>query len=518
MANEPPISAAVIDIGSNSVKLIIGEKDKDNNVKILETLRNVIPIGKDTFFRGRISQETINQTVSFLDKYKKTLQEYGVTAVNVIATTAVREARNRDIFLDTVRRKTGLAVDVLNAGDVVYYIDAFLTQKLKKTYPFHEKNLIIVELGAGSLDISVLEKGSALMNMGVPIGTLRLQQLVSKLDGSMEEVHEALAEYIENEILYVKNVMPALKIDDIILIEENYYPHLQSILFGKPKGESFSQLHLKESEEFLAKMREGNPERLMMKYKLPVEMADTIVAFAMILNKIYRLSRNKYINILKASLPEAVLAHQLLDFEISKEGHKAKQLISLAKNICRKYRTDLNHARHVVQMAETLFNGLKDILGVKDSEMLYLSLAGYLHDLGMFVNNRSHHKHAEYVINSSSLFRLTDEEMKIIACVARYHRRGLPSEDHLIYNSLSDENQILVQKLSALLRVANALDRSHRQKAKKVEIGFNRRQDVTLTVYTNENFLIEKAFFAERKKQFEDITGNRMSLIVKSVV
>ncbi len=121
--------AAVLDIGSNSIKLVIGEKSGDD-IKILESLKNVVPIGRNTFFRGRIAQETINQTILLLEKYQERLTEYDVTEVMVIATTAVREAANRDMFVDTVMRKTGLKVEVLNVGDVVYYIDAYLAYKL----------------------------------------------------------------------------------------------------------------------------------------------------------------------------------------------------------------------------------------------------------------------------------------------------------------------------------------------------------------------------------------------------
>src|SRR5690242_14537615 len=167
--------AGVIDIGSSSTKLLIGERHGED-IKIIDSLKNVIPLGRHAFLKSRIPQTIINQTASVLQKYKDTLKEYDVTEVAVIATTAVREARNQDIFLDTVLRKTGFKIDVLNVGDVVYYIDYYLSHKLKKTYPVSEKNLLIAELGAGSLDMSVMAKGLTLMNIGFPIGTLRLSQ------------------------------------------------------------------------------------------------------------------------------------------------------------------------------------------------------------------------------------------------------------------------------------------------------------------------------------------------------
>ena len=167
-------------------------------------------------------------------------------------------------------------------------------------------------------------------------------------------------------------------------------------------------------------------------------------------------------------------------------------------------------------MAETIFSAFKDILGLEEKDRLYLLLASYLHDIGMFVNNRSHHKHSEYIISSLNLFRLTEHEINIIACIARYHRRSSPLKSHILYNSLASVEQIVVQKLSALLRVANALDRSHKQKVKKLEVKFNTAGDATVVAYTHENFLLEKENFLEKKELFEEITGNKFTLTVKT--
>ena len=183
-------------------------------------------------------------------------------------------------------------------------------------------------------------------------------------------------------------------------------------------------------------------------------------------------------------MAEAILANTLFSVELSKKKNKLNQLISVANFLCLKYNLDWKHARHVAGLAEMLFNELKENLSLQETDSLYLILAAYLHDIGMFVNNRSHHKHSEYIISSLSLFRLTEEEIKIIACIARYHRRTAPVKTHILYNSLAPNNQILAQKLSAILRIANSLDRSHRQKVKKIEIAFNRKQDITLTVHT----------------------------------
>ncbi len=502
--------AGVIDIGTNSIKLYIAEEDKDD-IKILESLKNVLSLGNDTFFKDRISQEIINRTVAVLDKYSDKLKEYSITNLKVIATTAVREAANRDVFIDTVYRRTGFNIEVFTVGDVIYYIDAYLYQKLKDKYPLHTKNLIIAELGSGSLDMSVMAQGFTLMNLGLPIGTLRIKQLMGQLDGSLRENYEAIEENVENEFASFKREMPSINIDDIILIEETYSAHLSKILSNKPV-EPFFKLTQEDTAELLEKMTNGNIEEIAGQYKIPLEIAETFPAYAVTLNTFVKLSQSKVIHILEVPLAEAVLADMILDFEVSQKYNKTNQLISIANSICRKFNTDIKHAQQVADLSNMLFDELKESLGLKKGDLLYLLLAAYLHDVGEFVYNRAHHKHSEYIISNLNLFRLSTDEIKVIACCGRYHRKGAPAETHFLYNSLSREKQVLVQKLSSILRIANALDRAHKQKVKKIEVKFNRSQDITLTVSVPGNFLLEKTDFQEKKGMFEEISGNKINL------
>ncbi|MBI5150247.1 MAG: HD domain-containing protein [Candidatus Omnitrophica bacterium] len=507
--------AAVIDIGSNSTKLVIGQKG-DGDIKVLESLKNVTGIGKGTFYKGRISQDIINTIVNVLEKYKKLIAEYEVAETRVIATTAVREAENRDVFLDTIRRKTGFEIEVLNVGDVVYFIDAFLSYKLKEKYPINEKNLLIAELGAGNLDISVMEKGYTLFNFGVPIGTLRVEQFKSRIDASQKATYEALGEYVDNEIQNLKAVMPDIKIDDIVLIDESYSAALNSILPRKKREASFFSFQFYESRRLLSRVTQGKLEDLAEKYHMPADISATIDGYALIVNKLFKLIKKRSLYILATSLSEAVLANMIFGFDLAEKYNKVNQLVSVAKFLCRRYGSDLKHTKHVAFIAESFFQPVKDLLGLGDKEKLYLSLAAYLHNIGMFVNNRGHHKHAEYIINASNLFRLTPQEIKCIAAIARYHRRSYPQKTHFFYGSLPLAEQLLVQKLSSILRIANALDSAHKQKVKKLEISSTKQGELTLTIHAAGDFTLEKVMFEDRKQLFEEISGSRINLRVEA--
>ncbi|MFA5929182.1 MAG: hypothetical protein WC838_07790, partial [Candidatus Margulisiibacteriota bacterium] len=418
-------------------------------------------------------------------------------------------------LIDAVLRRTGLKIDVFTVGDVVYYIDSYLSHKLAAHYPIHSKDLLIAEVGSGSLDVSVMEKGFPLFNLGLPIGALRIKQLFSKLDGSLEDNLEAVQENIENEFSSLVRLVQDRKIDDVIIVDENYSPYLSNLLPGRDPGSKFYKLNQNEIQKALTAVSRLNNEEISAKYKLPMEIAESIHTYLNILNNFFAFIKNKYLYVLETSLAEAVLGHLLLSSKLGTKYDRIGQHIAVAKYICEKYQGDPAHAQNVTDSAKALFDALKEELGLRDEEYLYLMLASYLHDIGSFIHNRLHHKHTEYIISSLSLFRLTEEEIRVIACIARYHRRGTPSDTHPIYNSLSPNNKILVQKLSALLRIANALDSAHRQKTRDLKVKLSANGSISLTVKTHSNFLLEKNEFGKKKDMLEEITGKPISLIIK---
>jgi len=504
----------IIDIGTYSIKLVIAEKAQDD-IRKLESLKNVIPLGRDTFFKDHISHETINRTVSILKKYSEKLKEYDVDDIKVIATTAVREAENRDIFIDTIFRKTGFKVEVLTVGDVIYYVDSYLYHRLKDTYPLHDKNILIAELGSGNIDVSVLDHGYTLMNVGLPLGTLRLNQFMNKLDGSVAENSEAVAENIENEFSYLMSSLPSVEIDDIILIDEGYASYLPAMLPGRRLQGKFFSLSKEDTQQLLDTLLEKSASDIAAEYKIPAETAGTFLEYAIILNTFAGLGKKKQVYMLEASLSEAILSNLILDYEKSLQYNKTNQLLSIAKALCIKFDMDMKHVEHVSKLSATLFDNFKGMLGLEEQDRLYLLLAAYLHDIGRFIYNRAHHKHTEYIISNLNLFRLSPDEIKVIACIGRYHRRGTPAATHPVYSSLPQDKQILVQKLSAILRIANALDRCHKQKVKKIEVKFSISQDITITVHVSGNFINEKLDFMEKKEIFEEISGSKIDLKIR---
>jgi exopolyphosphatase/guanosine-5'-triphosphate,3'-diphosphate pyrophosphatase len=499
---------ALIDIGSSSIRLLIAERH-DQELRVLEHLRNALPIGADTFVSGTLSQGLINQALVILRKYQEVARGYDVTSMRAFATTAVREAHNRDVFLDIARRKTGLAIEVLTAGDVVYYISSFINTRLQQQLPIRSRNIMVAEFGAGTAEFSLLRKGLIVRSTGLPLGALRL----AELRGSSTSV-SALGQYIASELQQLKRSLPKIGVDEIVLISETLAYSLPALLGAERFTGSLHALSRDDARELVRLCAGRSTDELSHEYRIHTDTAEATAILSLALEQLFAAFEWDKAYVLETSLLEAIVTQLLFEPGPTAMQDRRRQLNSLAISLLHKYDADLAHARQVVMLSRALFQGLRDFLGLPESTLEYLVLAAYLHDIGKFISTTAHHKHAEYIISSLNLFQLTEEEQKLIASVARHHRGNPPGANHPLYSSLGTESRILVQKLSALLRIADSLDRSHDQKVRELRVVLKDDAEVELHLSCRDEPVLERLAFKERRKLFEDITGSSLKLRV----
>lgn len=509
-APNPILRLALIDIGSSSVRLLIGER-RGRDLRVLELLRNALPIGAECFTTGTLSQGLVSEALVLLARYQEVARGYDVTSLRAFATTAVREAANREVFLDIARRKTGLAIEVLTAGDVVYYMSSFITARLKRQLPIHNRNILVADFGAGMAEFSLLRKGLIVRSTGLPLGTLRLARLRGTRTGTA-----VLRQYIAGELRQLKRTLPRLSVDETVLICEPLAYSLPALL-GRERFTGSLHALTRDDVRALVRLCAGrSADELAHEYRIPTDTADATAILSLALEELFAAFERNNAWVLETSLLEAIATRLLFEPGVPGEQDRRRQLNSLADSLLHKYDADRPHARQVVALSRVLFQGLKEHLGLPEQTREYLVLAAYLHDIGKFISNTAHHKHSEYVISSLNLFRLSDEEQRLIAAVARHHRGAAPGESHQLYRSLGPERRIQVQKLAALLRIADALDRSHVQRIRRLRVEVKSGAAVELHVDCHEEPLLERMAFDERKRLFEDITGSALSLKVAS--
>ena len=189
----------------------------------------------------------------------------------------------------------------------------------------------------------------------------------------------------------------------------------------------------------------------------------------------------------------------------------ANQIIRSGLDLGRKYQFDEAHSRHVADLSRQIFRAMTEEHRLDSRHELILYMAALLHEIGWYVNNTSHHKHSMYLINNSELFGLSKRDQLLVALVARYHRRASPKPTHLGYSALSRDNRIAVCKMAAILRLADALDRSHSQRVKDIECGKEEGHFV-VTIPQIEDLSMEQLGLKQKGPLFEETFGLRVIL------
>ncbi len=515
--------AGVIDIGSNSIRLVIGERQGEK-LRVLESLRTPVPIGQEVFRTGTVSPAATSQVLATLERYRQTLAEYDVKTLRTVATTAVREARNREVILDSVQRKSGLEVTVLTAGDVVYYHDAYLFFRMSKVLPVRQQTILTAELGAGTSDFSVMRRGTVLATVGLPLGMLRLTRLIEQGGAEPYVAGSVLREYVETELTGLRRQLPRVALESIVLFSEHLVPSLAAVLgwprrarSGSSGGSATGLVRLKrrQAEELWNRCRGRSAAELVETHKLVPDVAGTLVATSATVAAILAAFELDELFVVPTSLGEALLTYMLFDLGRAESYNKLRQQLSVARGLCYRHGADLKHARRVAFFARRLFVSLAGRLGLEPEDLNYLLIAAHLHDIGKFVSASAHHKHSEYLIGALNLFRLDAGEVRLIACIARYHRRSTPRESHPLYASLPRPARIKVQKLAALLRVADALDRSHTGRVEELKVRVVDECTIELRVCAAADPLLERLAVEEKKNLLSEVSGCDVRLIVE---
>jgi exopolyphosphatase / guanosine-5'-triphosphate,3'-diphosphate pyrophosphatase len=211
-------------------------------------------------------------------------------------------------------------------------------------------------------------------------------------------------------------------------------------------------------------------EALVDRFRLPPVEADTLVPALLVYRALLSETKARHLIVSDASLRAGILLDMAAEGGRLGTAEFEQQVLASAETLGHKYRFDRAHGRHVAKLAIQLFDQLRGEHGLSERDRLLLHVAALLHDIGVYVSLRAHHKHSLYLLTASQIFGLTDEETAIVANITRYHRRGLPQRSHLPYAALDRQARIIVNKLGAMLRVANALDAEHLQKVQQIQL------------------------------------------------
>ncbi len=504
---------AGIDVGSHALNLMLTEIDEAGKIKVLDQLRYPIALGKDTFATGKVSFETTEKICEGLKGFKNLMKDYGVTASRIVATSGLREAINREFILDQIKVRTGFEIDVLTQAQ-----EKFITYKaIRRNIPNHEiiraEGLILVDIGTGNVTVSIYKDNQLSYSQSIKSGPLRLRELLSGLEGRSLNFPAILEEYIHSSLKEIISLIPAVGIKNYIAIG----PEVE-LLHKLCNGTNNGNIKLVKVENFLGlydKIMSSSPVSIERDYGINRESVEILQPTVIILKAFMQLTKTDKIYTPKVSLKDGIIEDMLDEkLKTQRASDFIEDILSLASHIGEKYQYDYDHAIDVEEKALAIFDSLQRLHGLGPRQRFLLQLASRLHDIGKFININLHYIYSYELIMASELLGLSQEELQIVAYIAKYHSDILPSQYQEDFYGMRKRNRSIVFKLVAILRIADALDSSHTQKIKNIRVSIE-EGEVMLRGEAIEDTLLEEWSFEEKSQYFVEVFGIKLNLRIK---
>ncbi len=496
---------AAIDVGSNDVSMKIYQISASKGIKTLDYVSQYLALGRDTFRIGKISYELVEELCQVLLRFKEKMKEYKVTEYLAYGSTAIREAANREVILDQIALRTGLSVRIVSNSERHYLMYKGIASHTSDFNAVIQKDTAILDMGAGSVQISIFDKQALAVSQKLRIGAMRVQGLLENEQERVSGFQDMIEEYIGNELSTFENFyMKDHAIKNIIAVGDE----ISALVKLVPELAIKKSVTQEQINMIYERVQHIKPQHMSMKYGIPVEVANLLLPAVIVYKMFLDRSKAELIWTPGIDLCDAIAA----DYADRKKkvvlNHNFEEdILSISKNLAKRYHCNKTHINDVMVIALEIFDRMKKIHGLNKRSRLLLQLAVILHDCGKYVNMNSGGADGYNIIMGTEIIGLSHKERQLVANLVKYNTVWLPSYDR-IEGEISREEYILISKLTAILRVANALDRSHKQKITKIKVSLSENK-LVLSTDAMEDISLEKALFKSKADFFEEVYGIR---------
>jgi exopolyphosphatase / guanosine-5'-triphosphate,3'-diphosphate pyrophosphatase len=502
---------AVIDLGTTSARMAIAQISGDGTAQALESLQQAVSLGKDTFTTGVIQRETIEECANVLRSFRRVLEQYQITEdsqIRAVATSAVREANNREAFLDRIYIATGINVEVINEADTNRITYLAVRNLLLSEPSFRDGETLVIEVGGGNTEALLLKRGQVAYSHSYHLGSLRLREMLEDYGAPVFRLPEIMEIHIDRAVKQIRQRL-SLEGSPNLLALGGDVRFAVSRLIPDWDNRPLVKLPVSKLSRFAAQIVRLSVDELVRRYHLTFPDAETLGPALLIYTRLAQALRLQHLLISTATLRDGLMLEMASHGSWSEEFDQ--QVIYSALQIGWKYDFDQRHAEHVAQTCRMLFSALANQHRLPPRFERILTISALLHDIGLFISNRSHHKHSMYLIMNSDLFGLGARDLQLVALVARYHRRALPRPTHDNYLALDRESRVAVLKMAAILRVADALDAGHNQQIRNLKAAVQ-PEGLVVGVADSGDVTLEKHALQHKGQMFEQVFGMKVIL------
>ena len=503
---------AVLDVGSSSFRLMIVDRHPDGTWAVVDRAVKPVPLGRDVFSSGRIGRATLTRGVHVLGGFCELLAGWRIAPADtlVIGTSALREARNGDTFVDRVALRTGLRIDVVGEVEESQLTYLAVRQAVSAELPaLLRATSLIVEVGGGHTTLILVRRGRISALRTLKVGTVRMGRPLQLAPSADAPPHEIVEESMRPTLSTVQKDLQLARVGTFIAIGSDV--SIPAETAGGPGASPISRLSRADFDRFIDGAIAKPVADVVRDLQISYSDAELLVPGLLMYRSFLDLTAAGEVIVARVSIREGLLIRHGAAPSVRAPVELRAQVTANAISLGKRYRFDELHARHVALLACRLFDALHEEHGLDGSCRLLLEVSAILHDIGTVIRASGHHKHGYYIVNNSEIFGLDGRDRTVVANVVRYHRRALPSPAHISYMSLSRADRIVVNKLAALLRVADALDRSHQARVHELQIE-KTEDEVTLRCGYGGNLALKILALERKADLFQEVFGLRVRL------
>ena len=500
---------AAIDVGSYEMALKIFELSKKYGVREIDYVRHRMDIGSETYASGTISNRHVDEMIRILSDFKKIMKGYGVTHYQAYGTSAIRETRDIEIVRDLIDQRTGIHIDVLSNSEQRFLDYKSIALKHEQFQEIIAKPTAIVDIGGGSIQISLFEKDTLVATQNLRTGVLRIHTTMEEVHATRLKYMDLVSELVNSQLsVFSKMHLKDKSIENIIIIDDYVSPVMQKVKLGVDKmGYATRDEYLK----FIEQANSVSEIDVAKKLGIPEENVPLLYVSAVIIKCILDATAATNIWAPGITLCDGIAYEYAEKKSFIKSPHDfEKDIIACAQNISKRFMGSKSRRETLARLALTIFDNTKELHGLSQRDRLLLQIATILHDCGKYISVVYLGDCSYNIIMSTEIIGLSHIERLIVANVVRYNHEQFDyfGSSSFYIKGLSKEEYLRVAKLTAILRVANGLDRTHKQKFKDVRV-YIKDRELVITVDTKADITLEKGLFNNRASFFEEVYGIR---------
>jgi exopolyphosphatase/guanosine-5'-triphosphate,3'-diphosphate pyrophosphatase len=500
-----PVRAAGIDIGSNAIRFLAAEFDAPQQYAVLEQVRTPVRLGHDVFLSGRLAPAAMDATVEAMVAYQRRMTELGIRRYRAVATSAVRDSDNGAELIDRIRAEADLTVEPITGAEEVRLVH----QAVRSRIPLGREKWVLADLGGGSLEVSLVDEDEVHWSVSHGMGSVRLLEELAVAGEEPGRFSRRLQEYAATLRIPITG---RGRLAGFIATGGNIEA-LARLAAGAPDSAGVSLVRLDRLRQTIDTLVRLPYRQRVVELGLREDRADVILPAALVYERLCVLAGFDTIHVPHVGVKDGVVL-DLVDDYAGREPHRERQdhvVYAGALALGKRYRFDIAHGRHVAALALSIFDQTRELHALDHSDRRLLMAAALLHDVGIFIGHRRHHKHSLYVISQSELPGLTPIEILVVANIARYHRKGGPAPHHEDFHRLAAADQARVVRLASLLRLADALDREHMQAVRRVRV-VPEDGRINIELEGSGDLLLERWAVARKAGLFEQTFGREVRL------